>query len=122
MKTLVLAFSLAMITAASAQLTTTRHNSNGEPIGTATTKGNIVYIRDLNGELTGTITLGNPMTIRDHNGNILETLTSEGNTATIRDAEGKTIRTAIKNKDGTMTTRDANGEIIVQTSKLPKPE
>jgi YD repeat-containing protein len=71
------ALTLAMITAASAQTSTTFRDASGRTIGTATTDANgTKTFRDGNGRITSTAT-------RDSNG-----------TTTFRDATGRTTGTA----------------------------
>jgi len=82
---LVAAFSLAMMTLASAQsllpppmgdMPTTiplTNNSNGEKIGTVTVSGNRFYLRDLKGEHLGTVVIerDGTRTAYDTNGKII---------------------------------------------------
>ena len=121
MKILILAFTLAMLTAASAQgiggpmpTTSKLVGPDGEQIGTATKWGTATTFRKTDGELMGSLTMDAPgqLTLRDPDGKVLETATTEGNTVTVRDATGKIIRTTTKEKDGTFTVRDGNDQII----------
>jgi hypothetical protein len=124
MKTLILAFTLAILTSASAQIGSPWPTVNkvvgpdGKQIGTATEWGKSTTFRKLDGELMGSLTMESPgvLVLRDPSGKIKETATTEGNTVTVRDSAGATIRTTTKEQDGSFTVRDGNGIVI----KLPE--
>jgi YD repeat-containing protein len=117
MKTLIIALTLATITAAAAQSpiprTATFFGPDGQSIGTATTTGNTTYFRDANGELIGSSTLdaNGLQTFYDPSGKITSTATKSGNVMTRRDADGKVIGTTTLEDDGTATVRDAEGKV-----------
>ena len=82
MKSLILLFTLAMITAASAQMPQTvplKSNQTGEAIGTATMSGSHIYFRDLKGELIATIVVDKDgtKTMYDPSGKVLDQITSK---------------------------------------------
>jgi hypothetical protein len=87
MKALILAFTLAMIATASAQVlpqpwpktTKLTSKANGQQIGTATQWGNKVVLRDLKGEPIGTIVLATDRTrtFFDANGKQVDELSLE---------------------------------------------
>lgn len=120
-KLYLIAFTLAMITTASAQFrgdmpvtTNIRDGKTGEIIGTSTRTGNTSYLRDKNGELTGTVAVDNNgvLTHYDPSGKITSTAIKSGNTIIYRDPDGKVIRTTTTENDGSFTARDPDGNIV----------
>jgi hypothetical protein len=92
MKLLTIALTLAMITPAAAQLSQLPvsptipktmklyDNRSGEVIGTATLSWRTFYLRDLKGELVGTVVVDkdNKRTFRDPSGNLVDSLSIGG--------------------------------------------
>ena len=85
MKSLVIAFTIAMLTAASAQgialpQTAPLTDTEGKVIGTATTLGGRVYLRDLKGEHFATIMIGKDGTRMhyDPSGKVLDKISAPG--------------------------------------------
>jgi hypothetical protein len=63
------------------------NNANGEVLGTATISGRTFYLRDLKGELVGTVVIekDNKRTFRDPSGSIVEGLSIAGGPVKVPD-------------------------------------
>ena len=86
MKTLIIALTLAALTSlAQAQTALPKtmklyNNQNGQVVGTATQNGRTLYLRDLNSELVGSVTMerDGKRTFRDPSGNVVDGLSIAG--------------------------------------------